>query len=130
MIQDQRDSVQKAEPLDIIEQGSFLESCLFFNLFISGDLSKLKDLCRTFAFVADGRFLEGFDPSYGKRRLFHRSEDIPHSLAVQGLYIAVRSQLGDRPAHGIAGTVIFQDKRIFRRKHLLIRIGFCFNLFF
>ena len=102
MIQDQRDPVQKTEPLDIVEQGSVSESCLFFNFFISGDLGKLQDLCRAPALVAGRRFFERLDPAYGKRRLLNRLEDIPDSSAVHRLHIAVRRELGDRPAHRIS----------------------------
>ena len=52
MVQDQGDPIEKAEPLDIIEQGSSLESCLFFDLLISGDLRELEDLSGAFAPVA------------------------------------------------------------------------------
>ena len=79
---------------------------------------------------ADGGFLEGLDPAHSIGGLLHRPENIADALAVHGLDVAVRCQLGDRPAHGVAGAAVFPDEGVFRGKHLLIGVHFGLNLFF
>ena len=92
MIQDERDLVQKAQSLDIVEKCSFPEAGALLDLRVSRDLSKLKDLCLAPALVADGRLLERFDAPYGESGLFHRLVNVAHSFPVQRLYITVGCQ--------------------------------------
>ena len=102
----------------------------FCDLFVRCDVRELQDPGVSLFFIADGGFLEGLDPAHRVGCLLHRLENIADAFAVHGLYVAVRCQLGDRPAHGVAGTAILPDERVFRGEHLLVGVHFGLDLFF
>ena len=120
MVEDQRDIVQVTKPLNVIKKRSLWKSGFPCDIGIGCQLGKLQYFCKGFLFVPKGGFVEGFDSAHGKCCLLDRLKDIPHTFAVHGLYIAIRSEFGKGAADGVAGTVVFLYEHMFRWEQSLI----------
>ena len=122
VVQNQRHPVQIVDSLDIVELRPRREPGFGRDPLVGGQLHEAQHPRLALFFVADGRFLEGFDAADGIGSLFHGKINIADTFSLHGLHIAVGDQAADGAPQGVSGAAVHADQRVLGGKKLAVGV--------